>query len=255
MLLLQVWIRTHVYNEALNWDFINAYNHPQSAIHCFGFVSARHSEGPRPSESREVNTSWHFTCTKLQTGWSFCNNLCCFIIKSSPRFRCTLAWNPAFSVAPPCRISSLWRPFAMTHYNHLLFINCDHASCLSEATKQYRTAVPASALCVKILIFSTTIRYDTIRCESMFSCVDASPGSGNSLSLMYVAKRDENCIWAAVAQLMDVSQKYTQADRPRQTCSNRPHLCTLCMRRDLINKRIYRVKWICGHDTIAILWV
>ena len=32
---------------------------------------------------------------------SFCSDLCCFVTKSSPRFcRCTVALNPAFSVAP-----------------------------------------------------------------------------------------------------------------------------------------------------------
>jgi len=30
---------------------------------------------------------------------SFCSDLCCFITKSSPRFRCSLVLNPAFSVA------------------------------------------------------------------------------------------------------------------------------------------------------------
>jgi len=139
-----------------------------------------------------VDTSLVLSC-KLVEVFAF---ICAFLLKNQAQdsvvpLREILHFQ---SPPPPCRISSLWRPFAMTHYNHLLFINCDHASCLSEATKQYRTAVPASALCVKILIFSTTIRYDTIRCESVFSCVDASPGSGNSLSLMYVAKRDENCI-------------------------------------------------------------
>ena len=31
---------------------------------------------------------------------SFCNDLCCFVANSSPRFRCTLALNAAFPVAP-----------------------------------------------------------------------------------------------------------------------------------------------------------
>jgi len=144
--------------------FINAFNHPQSAIHCFGFVSARHSEGPRPSESREVNTSWHFTCTKLQTGWSFCNDLCCFIIKSSPRFRCTLAWNPAFSVAPPVESPryggpSLWRTTIIC----CLLTAIMHRACQKP---QNNIAPPCQHLRYVWKYWYLVRRYDTIRYDA-----------------------------------------------------------------------------------------
>ena len=47
----------------------------------------------------------HVSDTNLWTGRSFCSGLCCFFYKIKPKFRCTLALRPAFSVASiesPC---------------------------------------------------------------------------------------------------------------------------------------------------------
>ena len=63
-------------------------------------VLACHSRAwVRHSDSKEVNMielTCHLHCKQV----SHYSDFCCFVTKSSRRFRCTVTLNPAFSVAP-----------------------------------------------------------------------------------------------------------------------------------------------------------
>ena len=51
-------------------------------------------------KSRCFVSKWSKLFARLSYSNSFCSDLCCLVAKSSPRFRCTSALNPAISIAP-----------------------------------------------------------------------------------------------------------------------------------------------------------
>jgi len=58
-----------------------------------------------PNAIRTRHLHWAVNWLKF-----YCNDLCCFVTKSSPIFRCTLALNPAFSVTPSSGVTVIFAP-------------------------------------------------------------------------------------------------------------------------------------------------
>ena len=99
---------------------------------------------------------------------SFCNDLCCYVTKSSPRFRCTLALNPAFSVAPsnlsPSYVGpSLWRTTIQTRPVVILFSARRYASAVLARPVSVR--VPDRMSQAGVLAWMPPSAHPTLRCK------------------------------------------------------------------------------------------